>query len=86
MTEPSNEKDDAPQASTTDDSLAHVIDDTGGREEAVEWSKQQLMAGMSFVDLSAELQSLGWAEASAESIVEEAREAWQEMRSEVAAR
>lgn len=57
------------------DRLSHVVDDTDGRDEAVPWAANRLIAGASFEDVSAELVTLGWSAVAAESIVEEAREA-----------
>jgi len=60
--------------------LTHIIDDTDGREEAVKWTENQLLAGASFEVVAAELVSQGWAAVSADSIVEEAREATRRQR------
>lgn len=76
----------APMTSNPADTVAaseqlnHIIDDTDGREEAVRWTQNQLLTGASFEVVAAELVSLGWAPASADSIVEEAREATRQQR------
>ncbi|QOV89092.1 hypothetical protein [Humisphaera borealis] len=64
----------APPAAELTDRLDHVVDDTGGREDAVEWTMRELVAGRTFDDVAADLLSQGWDAESAESIVEEARE------------
>lgn len=71
---------DAADRVSLPDQLAHVIDDTDGREEAVKWAENQLLAGATFEVIAAELVSQGWQPVSADSIIEEAREATRAQR------
>jgi hypothetical protein len=71
---------DAPPLPAGDPPLAHVIDDTDGRAEALAWAADELLRGRAFEDVSAELAAQGWADEAAGAIVEEAREATRRQR------
>lgn len=55
--------------------LDAVIDDLTPKEEAADWIHEQVAAGRSTADVTAELISTGWDEEEAESLVEYVRRA-----------
>ena len=65
----------APDPRQPTPSLEYVVDDLGPREACADWILEQMTAGHSAEELTAELIAQGWDEDDAESLVEYVRRA-----------